>query len=294
MTVLLTVLSTLASVLLLGLLWRVCRRRMQARSPHVAVIKITGDIVNDPYAVEAEDPGITTPEIFKDAFEAACAAPGVETIVLEIDSPGGSDTAPHEIAEMIWRYRENGHPWRKKVYAVVPRMAASGGYWVASACEIILVGLLSEIGSIGAIRGRLNVTKVLKWIGLEASLMTTGKFKASNHPLSEESDEARKHEEAQLQAYGKFFVDAVKRGRASKLKNETDLFSGKVWFGQEAVSLGLADGIGSLDTLCQNLGYGEPLAIRYYNDFRRPAKSRFIPRVFTIRHIHKFQPPDLF
>jgi protease IV len=168
----------------------------------------------------------------------------VEAIVLRINSPGGTPVQAGYMYDEIIRLKVK-HP-DIKVYAVITDVAASGGYYVASACDEIYADKASFVGSIGAIFPLYGVTEVMKKVGVENRTITAGKNKAFLDPFSPSNPEQIAFAQKLVSNVHDQFIAAVKKGRGKRLKSEdADIFSGLIWTGEQALQLGLIDGLGS-------------------------------------------------
>jgi protease-4 len=132
------------------------------------------------------------------------------------------------------------------LYAVVTDICASGGYYVASAADEIYVNESSVIGSIGVLMNGFGFVDAMDELGIERRLMTAGDHKGILDPFSPLTEFDRQHAALLLGDLHKTFIEAVKTGRGDRLKGDDEqLFSGLFWSGEEGISLGLADAIGS-------------------------------------------------
>lgn len=211
--------------------------------PHIAVIEINGVIASGDNNVNSQD----TARALKRAFEAS----GSKAIVLAINSPGGSPVQSDEIWQEI-RYQKQQHQ-DKKVYAIIGDVGASGAYYIASAADEIYVNPSSIVGSIGVIMSNYNLTGLAQKLGVEDRTMTSGEHKAilsMTRPLTESE---KSHIQSSLNDIHQSFINAVKTGRGSRLKDNPEIFSGLFWTGEQAIQLGLADKKGSVLSLSREL-----------------------------------------
>lgn len=164
-------------------------------------------------------------------------------VALAINSPGGSAVQSSLIAARIRRLaEEKGVP----VHAFVEDVAASGGYWLACAADDIWVDDSSILGSIGVIFAGFGFPEFMARHGIERRVITAGKSKSLADPFQP----ARPEDEARLRALQEpihqAFIAHVKARRGPRLAEGADLFNADVWVGQQAVDLGLADGVAHL------------------------------------------------
>lgn len=165
-----------------------------------------------------------------------------KAVALAINSPGGSPAQSALIGARIRRLsEENNIP----VIAFVEDVAASGGYWLASAADEIFVDKNSIVGSIGVIYAAFGFTEAIEKLGIERRVHTAGKNKLSNDPFqAEKPADVKRLKELQLKIHENF-IEQVEDRRGAKLADK-DLFTGDIWIGQDAIDVGLADGIGHL------------------------------------------------
>ena len=166
-----------------------------------------------------------------------------EGVILRINSPGGTPVQAGYIYDEIVRLREK-YP-ETPLYAVVSDMAASGGYYVASAADEIYASESSIVGSIGVRMDSFGVVDAMEKLGIESRTLTAGENKALLDPFSPINEKAQKHLQAMIDEIHQQFIDAVEKGRGDRLKEFDDLYTGLIWTGQEALEYGLIDNIGS-------------------------------------------------
>ena len=181
-------------------------------------------------------------------------------VALIINSPGGSPTQSSLIAEKIINLAKEKN---KKVYAFVEDVAASGGYWLACAADEIYLDLNSIVGSIGVISPGFGFVDLIKKIGVERRVYTSGKSKSFLDPFKEEKKEDIDRLKSIQEQIHENFIEYVKSRRGSKLLSsaEDEIFSGLFWVGKKGVHLGLADGIGSINQIIREK-YGNKAKIK--------------------------------
>ena len=181
-------------------------------------------------------------------------------VALIINSPGGSPTHSSLIAEKIINL---GKEKNKTVYAFVEDVAASGGYWLACAADEIYLDLNSIVGSIGVISPGFGFVDLIKKIGVERRVYTSGKSKSFLDPFKEEKKEDIDRLKSIQEQIHENFIEYVKSRRGSKLLSsaEDEIFSGLFWVGKKGVDLGLADGIGSINQIIREK-YGNKAKIK--------------------------------
>lgn len=203
----------------------------------VAIIPIKGEISLYPSG-SFFSPGGTSAESTLQKLENAQEDISVKAIILEINSPGGTVVATKEIVRAI-------HNFNKPVVAWIREIGASGGYWVASAADIIVADSISITGSIGVSGGYLEFSELFEKYGISYTQLVSGKYKDIGSPYKELTSEERELLLSKLNIIQELFIEDLKSNR--NLTNETlEKLSTAEWFlGIEAKELGLIDIIGS-------------------------------------------------
>ena len=209
--------------------------------PHTAMVTIQGEIGPD---TEANAQNIMS------SMRIALEDPGSKALVLLINSPGGSPVQAGLINDEITRLRALHN---KPIYAVVEESCASAAYYIAAAADQIYVDKASLVGSIGVLMDGFGFTGLMDKLGVERRLMTAGENKGFLDPFSPQTEPQRQHAQAMLNQIHTQFIDVVKKGRGDRLKTTPELFSGLFWSGQQAVDLGLADSLGSVDGVAREV-----------------------------------------
>ena len=191
-------------------------------------------------------------------------------VALEINSPGGSPVQSSLIGARIRRLAEEKEV---PVFAFVEDVAASGGYWIASAADEIFADASSILGSIGVISAGFGAHVFLQKQGIERRVHTAGKSKSMLDPFKPENPEDIERLNRLLAQLHDNFIGQIKSRRGEKLADDPDLFTGEVWIGHKAVEVGLADGVGHLETVMK-ARFGDKVRFRRYSQ-RRPMLPRF-------------------
>jgi protease IV len=142
---------------------------------------------------------------------------------------------------------------------VVEETCASAAYYIAAAADEIYVDKASLVGSIGVLMDGFGFTGLMEKLGIERRLMTAGENKAMLDPFSPQNPEQSAYIQTMLGEIHGQFIEVVKRGRGARLKETPDMFSGLVWSGPRAVDIGLADGLGSLDSVAREIVKAEDI-----------------------------------
>lgn len=218
----------------------------------IAVLPLFGIIAQRMNMLDdVSGPGGTSTEKFTTQFREAAEDPNVKAIVLNIDSPGGSVFGVPELADVI---RAEAAKGEKPVIAQVNSLAASAAYWIASACNEIVVTPSGEVGSIGVFTLHEDVSRMLAAMGVKPTLIRAGKFKAEDNPWYPLGDEAKAHLQSLVDAYFDKFVSAVARGRSAATGKAVTSAAVRNGYGQgrmlvaaDAVMEGMADRIATLE-----------------------------------------------
>jgi protease-4 len=210
-------------------------------SPHTALVEVRGEI-----AAESDANADSLMTALRSAFEDT----GAQAVVLRINSPGGSPVQAGLVNDEVRRLKALH---KKKVYAVCEEMCASAAYYIAVSADQIFVDKASLVGSIGVLMDGFGFTGIMDKVGVERRLMTAGRNKGMLDPFSPRKPTQDAFAQAMLDQIHKQFIQVVKEGRGKRLKANDDTFSGLFWNGEEAVSLGLADHLGSLDQVARDV-----------------------------------------
>lgn len=205
--------------------------------PVVAVMRLSGVIA------AGGRPGALNDESLAPIIEKAFKRRRPSAVALVINSPGGSPVQSSLIAARIRRLAvEKEVP----VYAFVEDVAASGGYWLATAADQIWTDHSSIVGSIGVIASSFGMNEFIARHGVERRVHTAGKSKSMLDPFRPEKPADVKRLMGILEQIHDSFKTQVSTRRDGKLPEGKDLFTGEIWVGAKAQEVGLVDGIGHL------------------------------------------------
>lgn len=210
--------------------------RPTASRGHTAVIELRGMIADQEEA--------SADNLIR-ALRAAFEDSNTRGVVLRINSPGGSPVQSGYVYDEIRRLRGE-HP-KIKVYAVIADLGASGAYYVASAADEIYADKASLVGSIGVTATTFGFVGAMERFGVERRVYTAGEHKGFLDPFLPQKPEETAFWQTVLSTTHAQFIESVKQGRGARLKADAhpELFSGLVWSGEQALGLGLVDGLGS-------------------------------------------------
>lgn len=216
-----------------------------ALPPLVTVIRLTGVIgISRPLSRGLSLAGLAG------TIERAFKPRHLSAVALVINSPGGS---PVQSSLIAGRIRQLAEEKSVPVLAFVEDVAASGGYWLATAADEIFVDEASIVGSIGVVSGSFGFHEMITKMGVERRLHTQGAHKAMLDPFRPEQPEDVARLKSLQAELHETFKAIVRRRRDGKLKAAEDqLFEGDVWTGRRAVEIGLADQIGDLRSVLRS------------------------------------------
>ncbi len=177
-------------------------------------------------------------------------------VAVAINSPGGSPVQSSLIGERIRRLSEEKDI---PVYAFCEDVAASGGYWLATSADQIFVDPSSIVGSIGVISASFGFHELIERYGVERRVHTAGEDKSMLDPFRPERPQDIERLKKLQKAIHDNFIEQVKSRRGERLKRD-DIFTGEIWVGDEAVDLGLVDGIGHLVPKMKEI-FGEKVSL---------------------------------
>lgn len=213
----------------------------------VAVLPLEGVIAKRANLFSQISGGVSTELVGRD-FKAALADPAVHSIILAIDSPGGTVDGTISLADLVGASD-------KPVVALASGTMASAAYWIGSAAQAVYItDATTVVGSIGVVATHTDVSQAQATAGVKTTEIAAGKYKriaSSYEPLSKEG---RQTIQDQVDYTYGLFVDAVARQRGvSADKVLADMADGRIFIGQQAIDAGLVDGVSTLDALIGQL-----------------------------------------
>ena len=211
---------------------------------HTAVINLSGEIgggYNDQVSM------------LRDSLEAAYSNSNVKGIIIRANSPGGSPVVSNIAFEEIRRLKAQHK--NIPLYVVAEDMCASGCYYIASAADKIYADPYSIVGSIGVIGGGFDFTGLMDKLGIKRRLKTAGSNKGMGDPFTPETPEQQAIWDKMLGDIHAEFIKAVKTGRGDRLKEQEnpDIFSGRVYTGNDAKKIGLIDDFGNIYSVARDV-----------------------------------------
>lgn len=221
----------------------------QAKHGSVAVVPIYGVLAQRVGLMGQSSGGVSTEQIGAQIDQLA-ADPAVRTILLSIDSPGGSVYGVEELAAKIRALRDT-----KRIVAVANSVAASAAYWIAAQANEVVVTPGGQVGSIGVLAVHQDTTRAERKVGIKTTVVSAGKYKAELDPSLPLTEEGRAELQSKVDHYYRLFVAAVSKGRnVTEHRVEKDFGEGRMVTAKDAVSRGMADRVGTLEQTIDRYG----------------------------------------
>lgn len=187
----------------------------------------------------------------------------IKAIIIHVNSPGGGVAASEEIYREVKRIRDDK---KKRIVSSIETVGASGAYYVSSATNKIYADSGSIVGSIGVIAEWVNYGDLMRWAKLKPEVLKVGQFKDTGDPTRELTPAERQYMQGLIDnMYGQF-VNAVAEGRHAKVSDIKPIADGRVWTGEQAMSMHLIDQIADFRTAVQDTAKsvgisGEPVLV---------------------------------
>lgn len=220
------------------------------RAGAVAVLQLRGIIAHHIEQVQdISGPGGTSVEGFRSRFRSALAHDDVGSILIDIDSPGGSVEGVQELADEIRASRGS-----KPIVAVANAMAASAAYWIGSSADEFSVTPSGQVGSIGVFAAHEDISQRLEDEGVSVTLVHAGKYKVEGNPFEPLTDEARGFIQDRVDDSYARFVAAVAAGRGVFEDVVRDDFGeGRLIGSEQALKSGMVDRIETVEDAIDRL-----------------------------------------
>lgn len=215
----------------------------------VAVLPIEGVMAKRANLFSQISGGVSTQLVQRD-LQDAVNDPAVHSIILSIDSPGGTVDGTESLAAAVRAARE-----KKPVVALASGTMASAAYWAGSAAEkLYITEGTTQVGSIGVVATHMDVSKAEEQRGVKTTEVFAGKFKRINSQYGPLTDAGRATMQEQVDYTYSLFVQAVASQRGVSVEKVlSDMADGRVFMGQQAIDAGLVDGMSTLSALVEQL-----------------------------------------
>ena len=239
----------------------------------VAILPLRGVIAHRMGSLDESSGGMSA-ERFTKMVQQAAADPSVGTILLDVDSPGGTVPGVMEAADAVYAARQS-----KKVVAIANSMMASAAYWIASQAEELVAipsALDRVIGSVGVFTVHQDLTAALEKQGIKVTVIKSGENKFEGNPFEPLTEETRAAMQASVDAANEKFVKAVARGRGVTAAVVRQQFGdGRAFPAADAKNAGLIDKIATFDeTVARLAGRKASTGLRAEADPQRMRSSR--------------------
>lgn len=215
----------------------------------VAILPVEGVIAKRANMFMEISGGVSTELLGRD-LQAALQNPQVHSVVLAIDSPGGTVDGTQALGSLVRGGRE-----QKPIVTLASGLMASAAYWIGSAASAVYIADTTTIsGSIGVVQSHIDYSKARADRGITVTEITAGKYKriaSDNAPLSKEG---KSHLQAEVDYYYSLFVDAIAAHRGVSVEAVLErMADGRTFIGQQGIDAGLVDGIATLAQLVDRL-----------------------------------------
>ena len=217
-------------------------QREATASKGVAVIPIVGSMSHRPTGIEAMS-GMTSYTTLQKQFEAAFNDPNVGSILMDIDSPGGSVAGAFDFRDYLMSKKGT-----KPVYALARDAMCSAAYLIGSTADKVYATQTARVGSIGVVAMHTDASGKMEKEGLKPTFISAGKFKTAGNPYEKLEGEKLKYLQDSVDESYDMFINAVAdaRGIDKKVIRDTEA---RVYGGKKAVEIGLADGIRTYESV---------------------------------------------
>ena len=217
-------------------------QRVVTTSKGVAVIPIVGSMSHRATGIEAMS-GMTSYTTLQKQFEAAFNDPKVGSILMDIDSPGGSVAGAFDFRDYLMSKKGT-----KPVYALARDAMCSAAYLIGSTADKVYATQTARVGSIGVVAMHTDASGKMEKEGLKPTFISAGKFKTAGNPYEKLEGEKLKYLQDSVDESYDMFINAVAdaRGIDKKVIRDTEA---RVYGGKKAVEIGLADGIRTYESV---------------------------------------------
>lgn len=220
----------------------------------VAIIELNGVMAKKMNLIMQISGGFSSQLAMRD-FKQAFNDPEVSSIILAVDSPGGTVDGTEELASAVYEARQKDI---KPIVTYADGLMASALYWVGAAADRIYInGGTATIGSIGVVATHVDYSEQEKMEGIKTTEIFAGKYKRINTEYAPLTKEGRAYMQERVDYFYSIFANTMTRFRPNKLAitddGEISWADGKVFIGQQAIDNGLVDGVKPLEELIRQL-----------------------------------------
>lgn len=223
---------------------------MRAGGGSIAVLPLYGAITQrGNMADDISGAGGTSTQMFTQMLRAALADETVGSILIDIDSPGGSVYGTTELANEIYQSRSI-----KPIVAVANSLAASAAYWIGSSASEFYVSPGGEVGSIGVFMAHQDKSAAMQEAGIKTTMISAGKYKTEGNPFQALDEEAQQYLQGRVDSYYSAFVKGIARGRGVNTSQVRDgMGQGRVLGADDAVAQQMVDGVATFDQVIKKM-----------------------------------------
>lgn len=212
--------------------------------PFYGVVTQRGNMVDD-----VSGSGSASTQRFTQAFRDAMSDPSVGSILIDIDSPGGSVYGVSELSAEIMQARG-----QKPVVAIANSLAASAAYWVGCAASELYVTPGGEVGSIGVWQAHEDWSAAMEEAGIKTTLISAGKFKVEGNPYQPLDEEAQSFMQSRVDDYYAAFTNGVAKGRGVSIDHvRNGMGQGRCLGADAALAENMVDGVMTFDEVIKKM-----------------------------------------
>lgn len=228
------------------------RKPYRTTADGVAIIPVMGSLVNRGAWIGSYS-GMSSYEGFKFTIGRAAADNSVSSIILDFDSPGGEAVGAFEAGDAVAAAAR-----QKDVVAVINGMAASAAYAIAAQASRIITTSSGISGSIGVVMLHVDYSVALHKEGIKPTLIYAGARKVDGNPYQPLTTEVKGELKAEIDRFYDLFVASVAKGRTGMTEEAIHATEARTYIGTDAVAVGLADAVGSFETVLAELTVSAP------------------------------------
>lgn len=224
----------------------------------IAVLPLFGTVCHRMNMMSAMSGGTST-ELFGKALDECVADEEIGTIVIDVDSPGGSVTGVTELFTKIYAARKE-----KRIIAVANSLMASAAYWIASAADEIVTTPSGNIGSVGVFAIHTDVSEAEQKQGIKRTIISAGEYKSEQNQSEPLSDDARVHLQKRANDWYDMMTADIAKGRGvTQSQVKKGFGEGRVFGAKDAKALGLVDRTRTMEQVLKSVN---PPSMKAYHD----------------------------
>lgn len=220
-------------------------------SGRIAVIGIQG-VITYKYGFDTMFMGGTSALGIKSQIGQAIKDKSITSIILDIDSPGGSVFGIQELADYIRAAKKE-----KPIYAISNPTMASAAYWIGSNATSVSAVPSGEVGSVGVVVATADYSQMLENEGIKVNIIKSGEYKWEGNPYEPLSEEGRNYLQSQTDSIYEKFIGSVAKGRGVETsKVKSDFGNGRMLLAGDAYNSGMIDAVETLPELIARASAG--------------------------------------